>query len=204
MAQDADLAIRRATPADRTVVLATTVDAFAADPLLRWLFPRDDRYGIGAAAFFGVLLDLRLDFGAVWITDDSSAVTTWERPGGLPIEPEERDARWAPVLAEFGRGERRRLRALMGAADAHKPTSPHWYLAVAAVAPRAQGRGVGRRVIAAGTDEADAAGVPTVLDTATPANIAIYRRLGFETVAEFTLPDGPTMWVMQREPRPVR
>jgi hypothetical protein len=41
-------------------------------------------------------------------------------------------------------------------------------------------------------------GVDTCLETATPANVALYRSLGFEVVREWDVPHGPHFWTMVR------
>jgi hypothetical protein len=41
-------------------------------------------------------------------------------------------------------------------------------------------------------------GYPSYLVTATEQNLAIYRRLGFEIVAETKISDGPHLWGMWR------
>jgi hypothetical protein len=52
----------------RDRALESVVAAFAVDPLLRWVWPQDERYDACAPAFFGLLLDLRLASGEVWVT----------------------------------------------------------------------------------------------------------------------------------------
>jgi hypothetical protein len=51
------------------------------------------------------------------------------------------------------------------------------------------------------TARLDAAGRPAFLETATPRNVPLYARHGFETVAEYTpAPGAPLVWAMWREP----
>jgi hypothetical protein len=56
-------------------------------------------------------------------------------------------------------------------------------------------------VIRAILDDPVAAGDPAYLVTGTERNLAIYRRLGFEVIAETGLPDGPHLWGMWRAAR---
>jgi GNAT superfamily N-acetyltransferase len=193
--------IRLATADDRAEVLAVTVEAFIGDPILRWLLPDDDRYTAIAPAFFGVLLDLRLEYGEVWITDDRSASAWWERrPFALPAD--EQDVLWTDVIARFRDGERRRLARLDEVTSALHPPEPFWYLGVASVRPDRQGQGLGRRVIDAGCASADADGLLCMLETATPGNVPIYRRVGFEVAADATVAEpGPRLWMMTRTAR---
>jgi hypothetical protein len=50
---------------------------------------------------------------------------------------------------------------------------------------------------------ADREQVPVLLETATPANLPFYERLGFHVRSRVDLPDGPPVWTMWREPEGV-
>jgi len=49
-------------------------------------------------------------------------------------------------------------------------------------------------------DRCDREGRPAYLEATNEGNQRLYLRHGFEVTAEITLPDGPTMWPMWREP----
>ncbi|MFZ1742287.1 MAG: GNAT family N-acetyltransferase, partial [Pontixanthobacter sp.] len=73
-----------------------------------------------------------------------------------------------------------------------------YYLKYAAVSPVRQGKGLGGAMIREGLARARAAGVDTILETATPSNVGLYQSLGFETVEEWDVPKagGPHFWNM--------
>lgn len=88
----------------------------------------------------------------------------------------------------------------------HRPAEPTWFLGTVGVRPAAQGRGLGRAVLAPGLQAAAAEGVVAYLETSLPDNVRFYARLGFEVTAQVPLPAGPTTWAMIRPPgagRPV-
>jgi ribosomal protein S18 acetylase RimI-like enzyme len=67
-----------------------------------------------------------------------------------------------------------------------------------AVAPAAQGRGLGRILVRHGVERARADGCPAFLETGNPRNVPLYQSLGFQIVDEQRAPDGgPTIWFMQ-------
>ena len=66
--------IARCLPDQAEHALSTVLDAFVVDPLLRWVWPSDERYAACAPVFFGALLDLRLASGEVWVADGGDAV----------------------------------------------------------------------------------------------------------------------------------
>ena len=81
------------------------------------------------------------------------------------------------------------------------PSTPHLYLSVLGVDPPRQGQGVGSRLIAPGLELCDREGVPAYLETARERNVVFYERHGFRVTHELTLPRGPRLWLLWREPR---
>ncbi len=194
--------VLRCQPAGRDRALGTVLAAFATDPLLRWVWPDDARYAACATRFFGLLVDIRLEGGEVWTADGGAAVALWDPPGGLYREvPGER---WAAVQEHFSQRERDAWATYDAALSVPAEAGPHWYLGVLATEPSRQGQGLGRAVTAPMLTAADRAGLPAYLETASEANVAIYRRLGFEPVRDVVMPGtGPACWLMRRDPRPV-
>jgi GNAT superfamily N-acetyltransferase len=192
-------AVRRAEPRDRERSVASVVAAFAVDPLLRWVWPADDRYLTCAPAFFGLLLDLRLEGGEVWVADDGDAVAMWDPPGGLYGPPAE--ARWAVVQDGFTATERTRWEAFDTVMKVPDGTPPRLYLGVLATTPARQGQGLGRAVLGPILGAADRAGLATWLETASEANVRFYAGLGFTLAVEADVPGGgPHCWLLRRGP----
>ena len=193
--------VRRLEPAERDAALTSTVAAFATDPLLRWVWPEDDRYEACAPRFFGLLLDLRRAGGEVWAAQGGAAVAMWDPPGGLYTRPEQDP--WPALQAGFTARERDswgKYERLAG----ERTDEPHWYLGVLATHPDRQGTGLAAAVVAPVLAACDRSRVDAWLETATEANVAYYRRFGFEVAREVRLPDGgPQCWLLHRAPRPV-
>lgn len=101
-----------------------------------------------------------------------------------------------PLLA----GPRTLLRSFGGDAAMHRghPDEPHTFVWMLAVAPSHQRRGVGRALLLEALERAAAAGTPTYLDTANPANLPYYGSFGFEPIGQTTLPRGAPLWFMYR------
>ena len=78
---------------------------------------------------------------------------------------------------------------------------PHWYLGMVGTRPERQGQGLGQALLAIGTDQTDAAGLPCYLETGTEANVAFYSKRGFEVTGEGEA-EGFTVWAMVRQPQP--
>ena len=198
--------VRRCPPSGRDRALATVLAAFATDPLLRWVWPGQERYDGCAPTFFGLLLDLRIEAGEVWVAqpehaEDSTfgSVAMWDPPGGLYLPAA--SERWAAVHAGFTAAERAAWAFYDDALGVPASAGAHWYLGVLATDPARQGTGLGRAVATPMLAAADRAHLPAYLETASDTNVAIYRRLGFEVAREVDLPDGgPRCWLMRRDP----
>ncbi len=190
--------VRRLEPAERDAALTSTVAAFATDPLLRWVWPEDDRYAACAPGFFGLLLDLRRAGGEVWAAQGGAAVAMWDPPGGLYTRPEPDP--W-PALQEAFTQQERDSWAVYDQRVGDRATAPHWYLGVLATDPARRGRGLAAAVVAPVLAACDRTGVDAWLETAAAANVTYYRRFGFEVAREVDLPDGgPQCWLLRREP----
>lgn len=85
----------------------------------------------------------------------------------------------------------------------HAP-GPHWYLPLLGVRPESQGKGLGRAVLRRVFDDADRAGVPVYLETATAPNVALYERLSFMLRGSGELSGGLPNWELLREPQPYK
>ena len=77
-----------------------------------------------------------------------------------------------------------------------------WYLSIVGVAPRAQGQGIGARLIEPTLAEADRAGVDCYLETFDGRNPRFYERSGFSTVGTHLEPiTGAPYSIMRRLPQ---
>lgn len=168
--------------------------------MLRYLAPDDSAYPAFAEAFFGCLFDLRAyGGGEVRVADDVSAVSLWNPPGGNRLGSAHVDEMFAervePLLDATGQ---ERMRLFDETLTTIHPHEPHWYLGVVGVRGDRHGQGLGGAVIRAILDSPIATGAPAYLVTGTERNLAIYRRLGFDVIAETDLHGGPHLWGMWR------
>ena len=78
-----------------------------------------------------------------------------------------------------------------------------WYLSIVGVAPSAQSRGIGARLIEPALAEPDEAGVLRYLETFDSRNPRFYERLGFSAVASRLEPVTSSAYtIMKRSPKP--
>jgi GNAT superfamily N-acetyltransferase len=122
-------------------------------------------------------------------------------PPGSSAREEELAEATAPAMAALSPDGGERYERFWGWTWSMLPDEPHWLLDQLAVEPDAQGRGIGGAMIRHAIATAEADGLPLFLETAVPANLALYRRHGFEVFAEGDAPGGgPHVWFLRRDP----
>ncbi len=177
-------AVRIATRDDRAVTSEMLARAFAADPLLTWVFDRVGRGVPRAASGAG---------GSTWICSSIRHLlveSSIRRPRSGRSRGSGRPARegTSGSPSPRPRAVRHPIRVLRGLGElelAH-PKEPHLYLAVLGADPSAQGQGVGSALLRAGLQLADEERWPAYLETATERNVALYGRLASRSRAAST------------------
>jgi ribosomal protein S18 acetylase RimI-like enzyme len=190
--------IRRATDVDHTAVLETISQAFFRDPVWSWAFPDDAQRREVYPQFWDFFVTAAMRNDSVYVADDGAATTVWTPPGMPELTDDEEAA-----LVEFLRdtcGDRIDVvLEAVGRIDlAHPKDEAHEYLGIVATHPDHAGKRLGVTLIAHHLRVVDAEHLPAYLESSNPANLARYRKLGFEPREEFPLADGgprlTTMW----------
>ena len=184
-----------AGPADLPRLTVTCAAAFSDDMMIRWPMPEASPAML--QELFRVILTPYVESGVLWKIGGGDGAAAW-----LPPEVTERfdeieqAARVAinPLTSDDGV----RYATFWDWLGDHLPSEPCWFLDLVAVAPAAQGRGLGRTLVLHGLELARTQGCPAFLETSTPRNVPFYESLGFRVVDEQQAPDGgPTIWFMQ-------
>ncbi len=187
--------------AHRDAAAATLAAAFADDPAMCYMLPDVASRPRRMRRLFGWMIEETLRIGLVLGSEDAAVVTLWRPPGSLHVHTpvwHPSSLRFIPI---FGRHIPRAIRVDDGI-QSHLPREDAWmYLKIAGVRPDAQGQGLGGAAIREGIARGTAAGVPALLETATPGNVPLYRSLGFDMTTEWDVPKGgPHFWQMARPP----
>lgn len=192
-----------ATTDDAVLIGRVLADAFYDDPVGRWLDPDDETRATRLARLFELWATaFTLPHGEVLRVGDAAAAL-WLPPGRWQVPPLVL-LRHLPRLGRiFGRRTALLLRG-QRSLERHHPRTPHWYLPAIGVATADQGRGVGSALLGAVLERCDRDGVPAYLEATCERNRDLYARHGFDLRDDVIhLPDGPPLWPMWREPRPV-
>ena len=199
-----DITVQQAEKSDVRELAHTLGRAFFDDPVMAWLLPDAGQRAKGLPLLFGTMARHQfLGCGGVEIAEDGpnvAAAALWAPPGRWHAR---RAAEWRMLpgfLRTFGAGFKRghQLEELM---KRNHPEEPHWYLAVIGSDPTYRGQGFGDALLASRLAQVDAEHAPAYLESSNEDNIAYYERFGFEVTGELEVPDGPTLWLMWRQPR---
>ncbi len=194
-----------------TKAIATTLArAFQDDPALAWIIPDPERRRKVLPRFFAIMAQQSFRHGEVLgsapETGEGAATGTAHHAAALWYPPGEvRDGALQSLqdnlrlLGVFGASLPRGLKVAEAMYARHPDPQRFFYLRYVGVAPEAQGKGWGGAIIRAGIERAAEQGLGVLLETATPANVPIYTRLGFEISEEWQVPGGgPKFWTMIR------
>ena len=171
--------------------------AFQDDPALGWVMPDPDVRLRVLPRFFGIMIEQSLRHGEVYASGNFEGASLWYPPG--VIEDRRRVRWWNDLrLAGLFKAALPRGMKVAEAMHAHHPDpQPYDYLRYVGVCPGSQGKGWGAAIVRDGIARAAKNGRGVLLETATESNVAIYMRLGFSIISEWSVPGGgPKFWTM--------
>lgn len=198
----ADALIRQTQAQDIGQVAATLARAFFDDPVMMFMIPDANARIAKLPRIFKVLLKLALPHGLCHVTPGYESATIWKPPGKWHLSLWDYVTNGPELLGIFGSN----VFSVLGTMDRIEkvhPKTEHYYLQVIGTDPARQGKGFASRIMRHQLAVSDAAGMPCYLESSKDTNLPIYRSFGFEVTGEIKIPDGPTLWPMWRDARPV-
>ena len=185
-----------AAATDRRQVVDIITRAFAADPPSRWMYPDEHQYRRFFPQFVEVFGGSAIEYRTGYMIGDGAAAL-WLPPR---VHVDE-----APLVAliEDSVDERQQATAfaLFEQMASYHPAGPHWYLPLIGVTPSQQGYGYGSALLDHALARCDEDGLSAYLEATSPRSVALYRRHGFEMVAEIRVGSVPPIVPMVRQPR---
>jgi GNAT superfamily N-acetyltransferase len=176
---------------------------FHDNEIWRWIIPDEDQcLRLMKRSYRARLRHLYLVRGEAWTTPGIEGGAFWIPPGEPKRRLRDGLAETLALLPGIGIGGARRGSRIERLMEEHHPRQPHWYLEVLSIAPEHQRQGHGATLLAPVLERCDRDGAPAYLETNRESNLPYYRRFGFEPTEEISLPDGPPVWLMWREPQP--
>ncbi|SFL45999.1 GNAT family N-acetyltransferase [Geodermatophilus ruber] len=197
--------VRPAEQRDVPRIAATLTVALADSRWVRWALPEDGRMQRLTRLHELDAGHRGVSTGSAWVTEDVTAVATWQPPAGAPgTAPLPDDVRAAldrelPYLSGPHASRVARTRELV---DAARPAQPHWWLAHLGTRPSSRRQGMASALLAPVLDRCDAEGTVAATAVYTWANVRFLRRFGFEVDrAMHTADEELPLWLLVRRPR---
>jgi GNAT superfamily N-acetyltransferase len=189
--------------ADLQVLSQVIARAFHPLAPSQWLIPDPDARRALFGDYFRLYVRQALTAGVVYTTPERSAAALWlyaDDPAGR--QPADYDEHLAAATGVWVQ----RFRTFDTLLAQHHPTGQaHVHLAILAVHPDRQHRGIGTALLAAHhrlLDRADVS-LPAYLEASDTRTRELYLRHGYRDHATpIQLPDGPLMYPMWRQPPP--
>ena len=183
--------------AENSHAIATLVLAFEMDPVARWMYHAPDQYLLHIPRLFRALGAGSFKAGAVHSLPDGAGVAMWFPPvvhvDSAPVEA---------VIADSVAGDiQSEVREVFEKTEHYRPPEPHWYLSLIGVEALHRNKGYGAALLEHGLYQCDREGRPAYLWSSSMQNISLYRRHGFEVVAEIQVGSSPPIFPMLRRRR---
>ena len=195
----------------RRAVAVALYHALTKDPFYRTIAgaQRHDPsiFETALVRYFEYALDEAEAIGRLVVDDEQLGAAAWF----LPIAPRvaheaktKKERVLYEVLSEAGLVAYQQITEFMSQQRSRVCIASNaWYLSIIGIAPQAQGRGLGRKLLEPMLAEADAATASCYLETFSMRNVTFYTRLGFGVVG---MPHEPTTGahyaIMLRRPHP--
>ena len=198
--------VRPATDEDVPALVGVLSRAFSNDPPMSWSFRDPSTRVDRLATMFGAALpSLFIPAGHVWTTSNLGGLAVWQPPGQWRTPDDKVGELLEKYDGQLLPEELDRFLTFLGMIEDKHPDDPeHWYLEVLAADLDRQGQGIGSACMRPILERADAEGMPCYLESSNLKNVPLYERNGFEVVDVVDLPDdGPSLWLMWRDPKPV-
>ncbi|HEY5876376.1 MAG TPA: GNAT family N-acetyltransferase [Ilumatobacteraceae bacterium] len=195
--------IRHALRRDLGTIVELWVDAFSADPYLRWIQPDDRAWPAFGGAWMTFIAELVFERGHTYLADPADVAVAWIPPDVALVGPPEVERGRSIIAEHAGEARADAAFATIIAARGHAVEDSHWTLQYLGVLTSRQGAGLGASAVAPILAVCDAERLPCGLVSTNPRNVSFYERLGFRVTAEVATPDGAaTLRPMYRAPAP--
>lgn len=178
------ISIRRVEEKDLDQLVSLLAKAFEDDPFYRWTFLDQSLL----PNYFDKTLRQAIKDDLAMTTDNCLGVSVWS-----PKHREKKiDLSTKPAIDKSSP-----LTVAMLQLENNRPQEVHLHLRILATDPMARRQGIGRILATTPPPSLQDQTLPIYLEATTPDSLAFYKKIGFSSISEIEIPEGPQLWGMQ-------
>ncbi len=178
------ISIRRVEEKDIDKLVSLLAKAFEDDPFYQWTFLDQSRL----PNYFHTTLQQAIPNDLAMTTDNCFGVSIWSPKH----RPPKMDVSIKPSIEKSSP-----LTVAMLQLENHRPQERHLHLRILATDPMARRQGIGRLLATTPPPSLQDRTLPIYLEATTPDSVAFYKKIGFSSISEIEIPEGPKLWGMQ-------
>jgi hypothetical protein len=176
-------------------------EALHDDPFHRWLLPNHRLRTSKLRRALELDVRHRLNGVSIPFVVRHAGIAFWRPPGAVQ-PPRSVSARVARTYVRMTGQHPILSRRIAHQELVRRPSAPHWHLDLLAVDPGHRRDGIGRMLMDAGLERADADGVGAHATTRDPGSGPFFESLGFAEVGRVDVPGAPVVSMLWRPPFP--
>ena len=161
--------------------------AFEDDPFYRWTFLDQSTL----PNYFDKTIRQAIQDELAMTTNDCLGVSIWS--------PKQWQKKMDNLPTKLSSDKRSPLAVAMLQLENHRPQEAHLHLRILATDPMARRQGIGRLLAKTPPPTLQDPTLPIYLEATTPNSVAFYKKIGFLSISEIEIPEGPKLWGMQRD-----
>ncbi len=189
--------VRTVPAGSEAAVINTITLAFAADPVIRWAFPKEHDYSTIFPKFTRAFGGSAFLHNSAHCTEDFGGVALW-LPPNVHFDENAVSKLLESEAPDSIRGD---LFAVLDQMEQYHPTEPHWYLPLIGVDPAVQNKGYGGALMKHALEQCDRDHALAYLESTNPKNVSLYQRHGFEALGTIQKGTSPPLVPMLRKAR---
>ena len=170
---------------------------FAADPILRWLYPEPQSYLTNSPTLIQLFGGGAFEHSSAYHIQNYAGAALWLPPD---VHPDE-EGIIELMQGGFDGPKLDEIFSMFEQMDDFHPDEPCWHLAFIAVDPAQQNKGFGSALLEHTLKVVDQDKKLAYLESTNEANLTLYKRHGFELVGNIQAGSSLSLFPMIREPR---
>jgi GNAT superfamily N-acetyltransferase len=188
--------IKTATSSDEAPIIDVMMQAFAADPVAKWIWPDSQQYYMYFPSFVRGFGGKAFTHGSAYYVDGYAAAALRLPPGALPDD----DMLSSIFQRSVSEQSQKDVITVFDQMGRYHPSEPHWHLPLMGVDPLKQGKGFGSALIKHTLVQCDRDNKLAYLESSSPRSVPFYKRHGFELLGTIQRRGSPPIFPMLRRP----